>query len=171
MTSDGYPQDELQACLKVGNHPNLVQSLAQVEAPDTLSLIMNLIPAHYKNLGLPPCLQSCTRDTFPRDYSLSIKQITKIVKQMQTVFEHLHVNQVCHGDFYAHNTLVDDQANIIFGDFGAASMYHMLTVEQQEKIKQIEYRAMLHFIDDLLSVCAIQDKKSDAYQTLKSMLN
>ncbi|GLS90855.1 serine/threonine protein kinase [Psychromonas marina] len=154
VTSDGYPQDELQACLKVGNHTNLVQSLAQVEAPDTLSLIMALIPAHYKNLGLPPCLQSCTRDRFTDDFSLSAKQITKMVTQMTAVFDHLHDNQVCHGDLYAHNTLFDEQANIIVGDFGAASMYHMLTAAQQLKVKQIESRALQYFIDDLLSVCS-----------------
>jgi len=153
VTSDGYPQDELQACLKVGNHPNLVQSLAQVEAPDKLSLIMNLIPPHYKNLGLPPCFQSCTRDRFPKGFSLTKEQIRKMIKQMQDVFEHLHANQVCHGDLYAHNTLFDEHANIIFGDFGAATMYHMLTSEQQQKVKQIEHRALLHFIDDLLKIC------------------
>lgn len=157
VTSDGYPQDELQACLKVGSYPNLVQSLAQVERPDTLSLIMALIPAHYKNLGLPPCLQSCTRDRFPAGFSLTTKQIKKMVKQMRAVFEHLHANQVCHGDLYAHNTLFDEDANIIFGDFGAASMYHMLTDEQQQKIKQIEFRALQYFIDDLYSVCSDLD--------------
>lgn len=171
ITSDGYPQDELQACLKAGNHSNLVQSLAQVETPGALALIMELIPAHYKNLGLPPCLQSCTRDTFPVDFSLSIGRINKIVKQMQAVFEHLHLNQVCHGDLYAHNTLVDEQANIIFGDFGAATMYHCLTFAQQEKIKRIEYRALQHFIDDLLSICNIEDLHSEAYQQLKRLLN
>lgn len=170
VTSDGYPQDELQACLKVGNHPNLVQSLAQVEAPDKLSLIMDLIPAHYKNLGLPPSLQSCTRDTFNEGVSLTVQQITKIVKQAQDVFEHLHKNQVCHGDFYAHNTLVDEHSNIIFGDFGAATMYHMLTTEQQEKVKQIEYRALQHFIDDLLSVCVPQDKHSELYFQLEKIV-
>ena len=90
VTSDGYPQDELNACLQVGNHPNLVQSLAQVTEPNYLALIMNLIPAHYLNLGLPPCFNSCTRDTFPQDFSLSIVQISHIVKQMADVFSHLH---------------------------------------------------------------------------------
>lgn len=170
ITSDGYPEDELQACLKVGNHPNLVQSLAQVIEPNYLALIMNLIPAHYSNLGLPPCFDSCTRDTFPSDFQLSISQIDKIVNQMQDVFEHLHDNQVCHGDLYAHNTLFDAQANIIFGDFGAATMYHMLTVEQQEKIKLIERRALLHFIDDLLSVCTNEEKQETRYLALQRLV-
>jgi len=171
VTSDGYPEDELQACLKVGNHPSLVQSLAQVKEDGYLALIMNLIPAHYANLGLPPCFNSCTRDTFPTDFTLSIAQIDKMVSQMDEVFTHLHDNQVCHGDLYAHNTLFDVDANIIFGDFGAATMYHMLTDTQQAQVKQIEHRAFMHFIDDLLTVCADEDKDSEAFKRLKQRLN
>ena len=170
VTSDGYPEDELQACLKVGNHPSLVQSLAQVKEDGYLALIMNLIPAHYANLGLPPCFNSCTRDTFPTGFSLSITQIDKIVTQIEDVFAHLHDNQVCHGDLYAHNTLFDVDANIIFGDFGAATMYHMLTDTQQAQVKQIEHRALLHFIDDLLSVCIEVDKGSEAFKRLTQLV-
>lgn len=170
VTSDGYPQDELQACLKVGNHNNLVQSLAQVERAGELALIMNLIPAHYKNLGLPPSFKSCTRDTFSDGFTLTISQIEKIVQQMQDVFEHLHSNQVCHGDLYAHNTLLDEQANIIFGDFGAASMYHMLTAEQQQKIRNIESRALAYFIEDLLSICVGEDRGSEGFQRLQQIV-
>lgn len=167
VTSDGYPKDELQACLKVGNHPNLVKSLAQVKEDGYLALIMSLIPPHYKNLGLPPCFQSCTRDTFPLGFSLSIEQIGKIVTQMEEVFTHLHLNQVCHGDLYAHNALFDDEANLIVGDFGAATMYHMLNEKQQAQIKQIEHRALHHFIDDLLSICADEDKLSKQFIRLQ----
>ncbi|MEI8607702.1 leucine-rich repeat-containing protein kinase family protein [Enterovibrio sp. Hal110] len=170
VTSDGYPQDELNACLKVGNHPNLVQSLAQVNEPGFLALIMNLIPSHYKNLGLPPNFDTCTRDTFPAGFTLSIKQIDTIVTQMRDVFEHLHANQVCHGDLYAHNTLFDEEANILFGDFGAASMYHMLDDKQQSQIKQIEQRALDFFIDDLLSVCAEDNRDSARFHTLKQAI-
>jgi hypothetical protein len=154
VTSDGYPEDELQACLKVGNHPNLVKSLAQVNEDTYLALIMNLIPSHFKNLGLPPTFETCTRDTFKQGFSLSLYQIHKMVEQMINVFRHLHDNKVCHGDLYAHNTLFDEQANIIFGDFGAASMYHMLSRSQQQGVEKIEQRALTHFIDDLLSICS-----------------
>jgi tRNA A-37 threonylcarbamoyl transferase component Bud32 len=166
VTSDGYPEDELQACLQVGKHPNLVQSLAQVSEEGYLALIMNLIPEHYKNLGLPPCFNSCTRDTFSQGFSLSIQQITHIVAQMEDVFLHLHNHKVCHGDLYAHNTLFDQQGNIIFGDFGAATSYQMLTTDQQEKVQQIEQRALNHFIEDLLSICAEQDKHSAGFTSL-----
>jgi len=171
VTSDGYPEDELQACLKVGNHPNLVQSLAQVREKGYLALIMNLIPPHYRNLGLPPCFKSCTRDNFLPGFTLPIEEISKIVVQMETVFAHLHGNQVCHGDLYAHNTLFDEQANIIFGDFGAASMYHMLNEEQQQKIKKIEARALHYFIDDLLSICAEDDQHSSEFSLLQQRVS
>lgn len=153
VTSDGYPEDELQACLKVGRHPNLIQSLAQVREPDYLALVMNLIPESFYNLGLPPCFDSCTRDNFEPGFSLSRSHVSKMVKQMTDVFNHLHDNQVSHGDLYAHNTLFDDDANIIVGDFGAATMYHMLTDAQQAKIRTIEARALAHFVDDLEGVC------------------
>ena len=170
VTSDGYPEDELQACLKVGGHANLVRSLAQVNEDGYLALIMSLIPAHYKNLGLPPDFQTCTRDTFPLGFTLPIEKIAHIVTQMENVFAHLHSKQVCHGDLYAHNTLIDDEANIIFGDFGAATMYHMLNEEQQAKIKKIEHRALHYFIGDLLDVCAEEDKLSEQYFHLKQQV-
>jgi tRNA A-37 threonylcarbamoyl transferase component Bud32 len=166
LTSDGYPEDELQACLKVGSHVNLVRSLAQVNEKGYLALVMQLIPEHYSNLGLPPDFDSCTRDTFELGFSLSIQKIIKIVNQMRSVFAYLHDNQVSHGDLYAHNTLLDRDANIIFGDFGAATMYHMLSEEQQVQIQKIEQRALNYFIEDLLSVCAEADKSSSEYSLL-----
>jgi len=171
VTSDGYPEDELQACLKAGDHQNLVRSLAQVNDDDCLALVMNLIPDNFKNLGLPPSLKSCTRDTFPTDFTLSIKQIDKMISQMSDVFQHLHANQVCHGDLYAHNTLFDEHANIIFGDFGAATMYHMLTSEQQKSIENIERRALSHFIADLLSVCNKEERNSDEFNVIAQKIN
>lgn len=167
VTSDGYPEDELQACLKTGEHKNIVSSLAQVNENGYLALIMALIPEHFKNLGLPPTFDTCTRDTFPVGFSLSIEEIAKIVNQMADVFEHLHTNHVCHGDLYAHNTLFDTNANIIFGDFGAATMYHMLNSTQQTLIKNIERRALHYFIQDLLSICQEQDKQSEMFKTIK----
>ena len=170
VTSDGYPEDELQACLRVDAHQNLIKPIAQVKESDCLALIMELIPTNFKNLGLPPNLITCTRDTFDAEFSLSIVTIKRIVEQMQDVFEHMHKHRVCHGDLYAHNTLFDENANIIFGDFGAASMYHMLPEHIQQGIKAIEQRALYVFIDDLLSVCTLEDKTSDIYLTLRAKI-
>jgi hypothetical protein len=166
LTSDGYPEDELQACLKVGGHASLVKSLAQVNEKGCLALVMQLIPEHFSNLGLPPDFDTCTRDTFEVGFTLSVGKISKIVEQMQSVFTHIHQNQVCHGDLYAHNTLFDQDANILFGDFGAATMYHMLNERQQAQLQKIERRALNYFIEDLLSVCAEEDKNSSEYTLL-----
>ncbi|KAE8177464.1 leucine-rich repeat-containing protein kinase family protein [Photobacterium carnosum] len=166
VTSDGYPQDELNACLKTGAHSNLVASLAQVSEPNYLALIMALIPAHYHNLGLPPTLITCTRDTFPAEFTLSIAAIVTIVEQMTAVISHMQTQGVAHGDIYAHNVLVDDNANILVGDFGAASIYDDLTLEQQQKITAIEWRAVGYFIEDLLSICHSQDQQTAQYQQL-----
>ncbi|WP_163920722.1 leucine-rich repeat-containing protein kinase family protein [Photobacterium sp. Alg240-V54] len=166
VTSDGYPQDELNACLKTGAHPNLVASLAQVNEPNYLALIMALIPAHYRNLGLPPTLMSCTRDTFPAQFTLSIAAIATIVEQMIAVITHMQQQGVAHGDIYAHNVLVDDDANILVGDFGAASIYDDLALEQQQKIAAIEWRAVGYFIEDLLSICQVNEQHTVGYQQL-----
>ncbi|CAH6799070.1 Protein kinase [Vibrio chagasii] len=166
VTSDGYPHDELEACLQAGYHNNLVKSIAQVEEQDYLALVMELIPSSYYNLGLPPTLETCTRDTFPEGFELPISQIDNIMTQMIDVFNHLHDNQVCHGDLYAHNTLVNEQGQMIFGDFGAATIYGYLTEEQQQGIRRIEARALKYFIDDLLTVCAKQDVGSERHSRL-----
>ncbi|NOJ09432.1 leucine-rich repeat-containing protein kinase family protein [Vibrio splendidus] len=166
VTSDGYPHDELEACLQTGYHGNLVKSIAQVDEDDYLALVMELIPSSYYNLGLPPTLESCTRDTFNEGFEISIAQINSITEQMIDVFEHLHQNKVCHGDLYAHNTLVNEQGQMIFGDFGAATIYGYLTEEQQQGIRRIEARALKYFIEDLLTVCAKQDQDSELYTRL-----
>lgn len=171
VTSDGYPKDELQACLKTGSHKNIVRSLAQVNENGYLALIMVLIPEHFKNLGLPPTFDTCTRDTFPSGFTLKVNDIDKIITQMEAVFEHLHSNQVCHGDLYAHNTLFDDNANIIFGDFGAATMYHMLDNAQQALVKNIERRALNYFIKDLLTICHQQDQHSPMFRAIEQKIS
>lgn len=67
VTSDGYPEDEMRACITAGSHSNLVKVEAKIHA-EKLGLVMELIPNHYQNLGLPPSLQSCTRDQFAESF-------------------------------------------------------------------------------------------------------
>ncbi|PMH46166.1 protein kinase [Vibrio sp. 10N.286.49.B3] len=169
VTSDGYPHDELQACLQTGQHKNIVKSIAQVEEGNYRALVMELIPTDFFNLGLPPTFETCTRDTFPADFSLQVTKIENIVEQMFNVFNHFHSNKVCHGDLYAHNVLINKDAEMIFGDFGAASVYEYLNESQQKAIRTIEARAFSHFIDDLLSICVEEDKASASYRHLVNL--
>jgi hypothetical protein len=67
--------------------------------------------------------------------------------------------------------LFDQDANIIFGDFGAATMYHMLNQQQQAQIQQIEHRALNYFIQDLLSVCDERDKDTNEFRRLSESVN
>ncbi|KHT46749.1 leucine-rich repeat-containing protein kinase family protein [Vibrio sinaloensis] len=169
VTSDGYPQDELQACLQTGSHDNLVASIGLVDDAESLALVMKLIPDNYVNLGLPPTLETCTRDVFKPEFRLSVRQIEKIVDQMVDVFNHMHDNKVCHGDLYAHNVLINQECEMIFGDFGAASVYDYLTETQQRGVRKVEARALSHFIDDLLSVCQAKEQQTAAYQSLRKL--
>jgi tRNA A-37 threonylcarbamoyl transferase component Bud32 len=171
VTSDGYPEDELDACLSTGLHPNLVKPLAQIKEADCSALVMELIPTDYINLGQPPSLETCTRDTFTQGQSFSIKQIEHIVQQLESLVDHLIEHKVSHGDLYAHNILINHQGDILFGDFGAASKYQMLEGYQQSGIQAIERRALNYFIDDMLSLCQPEDRQNQAYHQLKSKLS
>jgi len=153
VTSDGYPIDELNNCLQAGEHKNLIKVIAKIMSADQLALIMELIPSHFKNLGLPPSLATCTRDTFPEGTAFNITEITSIAIYMADTLRHLHENKVSHGDIYAHNTMVDEQANMLLGDFGAASDLSSLPKEQQDAMQAIEVRAFGCLLDDLLPFC------------------
>ncbi|MCJ8311573.1 MAG: protein kinase, partial [Saccharospirillaceae bacterium] len=153
ITSDGYPEDELDACLSTGNHTNLVKPLAKINETDCSALVMDLIPNDYYNLGQPPNLQTCTRDTFTKGQSFTKNEINNIVFQMQNVITHFANKQISHGDLYAHNILINAEGHILFGDFGAASKYSNLTDKQKLGIKKIENRAFKFFVEDLNSIC------------------
>jgi len=168
VTSDGYPEDELDACLAVGYHDNLVTPLAKVVETDCSALVMELIPSNYTNLGQPPSLVSCTRDTFIEGLQFSLEKITHIIEQVDCLVAHFCEKKVSHGDLYAHNILISEEGHVLFGDFGAASKYGNLSSEQQQGIEQIERRALGFFIDDMLSLCVESEKMSTLYQTLDS---
>ncbi|MDO6621169.1 MULTISPECIES: leucine-rich repeat-containing protein kinase family protein [unclassified Shewanella] len=150
VTSDGYPKDELHCCLQAGFHPNLIGVLGFIADADNLGLVMELIPQRYYNLGLPPSLETCTRDTFCDDMDISLRQIVTVMRSMAAALAHLHQHKVSHGDIYAHNTMIDSDANMLFGDFGAATDLSALAVEQAAYMQAIEVRALGNMLDDVL---------------------
>lgn len=157
VTSDGYPQDEIQCCLKAGEHPNLIKVLSHIDDSEQLGLVMELISTNFENLGLPPSLASCTRDTFEAHRAFHSNDVLMIVRQMADTLSHMHQQEVSHGDIYAHNTMIDSNANILFGDFGAATNLDALSAEQKQKMQLIEVRAFGCFLDDLLGLVEVQD--------------
>jgi serine/threonine protein kinase len=128
-------------------------------------LIMELIPSHFKNLGLPPSLVTCTRDTFAEGTAFNIAEIIAIALSMADALRHLHENNVSHGDIYAHNTMIDEQANMLLGDFGAASDLSILSKSQRSAMQAIEIRAFGCLLDDLLPLCN-DSKNTNQYNNL-----
>lgn len=165
ITSDGYPIDELNNCLQAGEHINLIKVIAKIMSKEQLALIMELIPERFYNLGLPPSLTSCTRDTFSQETKLEISSITKIALNMADTLRHLHENNVSHGDIYAHNTMVDEHANMLFGDFGAASNLNSLPKKQQMAMQAVEVRAFGCLLDDLLPL-SLDSEDTPQYEKL-----
>jgi hypothetical protein len=154
VTSDGSPDDEMDACIAADVHPGLVQLLGQIKGhPEgKKGLVMGLIPPSFYNLGLPPSLQTCTRDVFRETLSLTTRQIVKIAATIASVALQLHDRGIMHSDMYAHNTLIDNDANTLFGDFGAACFYDKNHTDLAPALERLEVRAFGCLLDDLLSL-------------------
>lgn len=171
VTSDGYPEDEMHACILAGNHPNLVSVLGSIKKhpEQKQGLVFGLIPTAFYNLGLPPSFDSCSRDVISPDTQFTVAQILAIAKAIASVAEHLHSKGIMHGDLYAHNTLVTAQHDTIFGDFGAASLYDT-TTSQAALLQRLEVRAYGCLLDDLLQCCIEKHHFSDAAIVLKALV-
>ncbi|PBQ32832.1 protein kinase [Sphingobacteriaceae bacterium] len=166
VTSDGFPEDELEATVAAGIHPNLVTLLGELKShPDKKQgLVMDLIPPSFYNLGLPPSRDTCSRDTFKPGTVFSVETILKIVTAIASTTSHLHARGILHGDLYAHNTLIDKDVNTLMGDFGAASFFQKED-KNADALRMIESRALGCLLDDLLHHCT--DKDSFILETLK----
>ena len=167
VTSDGYPNDEMNACIAVGTHPGLVEVLGQItNHPDgKKGLVLGLIPPHYYNLGITPSFESCTRDVFKPGLQLSITQIANIANTIASVGAHLHSRGIMHADMYAHNTLIDDEGNTLFGDFGAACFYDKTDTELANGLERLEVSAFGCLLDDLIGLA--QEPSHPAITKLK----
>ena len=146
ITSDGLPLDEMNICLRLGTHPNLIQIVGKSDR----SLIFELIPSEFKILGNPPNFQTCTRDTFKDSTHFSFHQIKNILSDIASACIHLHSKGIIHGDLYAHNILTNNEGHCILTDFGAASLYNKYDKEAN-LFERIEVRAFGYLIEDLLN--------------------
>jgi hypothetical protein len=166
VTSDGSPEDEMNICIAADVHPGLVQLVGQIKGhpEDKKGLVMGLIPPSFYNLGLPPSLQSCTRDGFKENLSFATQQIVKIAGTIASVAVQLHGRGIMHSDMYAHNILIDDEANTLFGDFGAACFYDKNDSDLAPALERLEVRAFGCLLDDLLSLS--NEQSNDTLSTL-----
>ena len=154
ITSDGLPEEEMDINISMGHHDHLVDVLARVtghpEGKDVLML--ELIPSHFFNLGLPPTLKTCSRDVYPEGFTLSLAHALKILQGMAAAAVHMHERGIMHGDFYAHNIMIDAEANSILGDFGGASYFEPKEVEIRNGLERLEVRAFGCFNEELLEL-------------------
>lgn len=154
VTSDGVPADEMNACIAAGRHPNLIDPIGKIHGhPEKKGLVLELIPPHYTNLGLPPTLDSCTRDAFHPETVYSIEKCRTILMSIASASMHLHEKGITHGDLYAHNILIDNSGHALLGDFGAATIYKK-DHEHSEAIEKMEVLAFGHLIEDMLGLMA-----------------
>ncbi|MBI3520769.1 MAG: protein kinase [Bacteroidetes bacterium] len=167
VTSDGFPEDEMNACIAAGNHEHLVTLIGKItDHPEQKTgLVLDLIPSSFKNLAGPPSFDTCTRDTFKEGTTFSATTIFKIVRAIADAAKHLHSKGIMHGDLYAHNTLFDNDANTIFGDFGAATMYD-ISDKNAPYLERLDVRAFGCLMEDLLNHVPEHKKKESLFLCL-----
>lgn len=167
VTSDGFPEDEINTSISVGNHKNLVNIIGIItnHPLQKKGLVFELIPATFKNLGSPPSFATCTRDTFEINTTFSIISILKISKSIADASLHLHSHGIMHGDLYAHNTLIDENTNTIFGDFGAATRYDTSSVNANY-FESLDVKAFGYLLEDLINHASKNDLSSNTLKTL-----
>ncbi len=152
MTSDGLPEEEMDINISLGHHDNLVDVLARVtdhpEGKDVL--VLELIPGTFENLGLPPTLKTCTRDTYTEKYSLSFPKSIRILQCVASAAKHMHERGIMHGDFYAHNIMINEEGESFLGDFGAASYYEPDDLRMRVALERLEVRAFGCLVEEML---------------------
>ena len=154
VTSDGWPEDEMEVSIAVGKHQHLVEVLGRIKnhQQGKNGLVMKLISPVYVNLGNPPSLETCTRDVFKEGSHYSGAALLMMAKQIASVAVALHKKGINHGDLYAHNILVntsiDKSTECLLSDFGAASFYD-INSDLATLIERIEVRAYGCLLEDL----------------------
>jgi hypothetical protein len=158
VTSDGSPEDEMEASIAAGFHESLIQVLGKIKNhPEEKSgLILKLISPTFFNLGNPPSLETCTRDVFDEKLVFTGAELLKIAKSIASVAAQLHSLGINHGDLYAHNILVNKSADCLLGDFGAASFYDVNSTTA-DNIERVEVRAYGCLLEDLLNLASANE--------------
>ncbi|WP_027214836.1 leucine-rich repeat-containing protein kinase family protein [Burkholderia sp. WSM2232] len=173
VTSDGLPDCEMAACLRSGDHPNLIAVAGRVKdhPANAHGLVMELIDPQYRNLAGPPSFESCTRDIYDANARFVPADVVDMAYGIASAACHLHRRGVMHGDLYAHNILYDGQARVLLGDFGAASFYSTRDRASRTALERLEVRAYGCLIEELLDRCDQRDAfaQSDGAAKLASL--
>ncbi len=157
-TSDGCVRDEIFATFAAGSHPNLLPALGRlVDHPDGADgLVLDLVPPGFHGLAAPPSFESCTRDVYDGARRPDDRTARKIFCAMSSALASLHDRGISHGDFYAHNILVNGEGDAILGDFGAAGFLGDLPAHQADAMIEVERRALRVLESELFSATITQ---------------
>ena len=155
MTSDGLPGSEMAACIAADVHAHVIGVEGRIAGhpQDAQGLVMGLIPPRYRSLAGPPSLASCTRDVYAPELRFTGAHAHAIARGARDALAHLHAQGLMHGDLYAHNLLVDDDAHALLGDFGAASFLPEGDDARAEALKRIDRRSLGVLVDELAQRC------------------
>lgn len=155
VTSDGFPAEEMAACLAAGNHPHLIGVLGVLTGhpAGTSGLVMPWVEPEFRNLAGPPSLATCTRDVYADGQRFSLPLVLDLAKGLAAVGAHLHARGILHGDFYAHNVLYRPEGGCLLGDFGAATFYAPPAAEGTNPYEALEVRAFGCLLSELLERC------------------
>ncbi len=156
LTSDGFPQNEMAACISAGAHPNLIAVHGQISGhpAGASGLVMALVDARFRNLAAPPSLASCTRDVYDADSRFTLDAVLRLARGMASAARQLHARGLVHGDLYAHNILYRDDGQALLGDFGAASFFAPDDGPLALALQRMEVRAFACLLQELLDRCA-----------------
>lgn len=130
VTTDGLPEDDIQASLRVGAHKGLIGARGIYQDGEQMGLVMPLIPASCRTLAQPPDFSTFTRDVYSFDVAPTTTQAMATTRDIAEALRHLHAQGVMHGDVYAHNILANDAGSALLGDFGASSLYDPVDIAQ-----------------------------------------
>ena len=119
MTSDGLSTNEIFILSSIGTHYNLIDVIGYLydEKKENINGIIMKLFEDYNPIGLPPTFDTVTRDL----YDKKIINSKHIIEQIESVVNHLHTNNIIHGDLYAHNIIYNIFKNhTVLTDFGAS---------------------------------------------------
>ncbi|MEC5404217.1 leucine-rich repeat-containing protein kinase family protein [Paraburkholderia sp. MPAMCS5] len=155
VTSDGLPDCEMAACIRAGDHANLIAVTGKVKdhPADLHGLVMELVDPQFRNLAGPPSFESCTRDVYDADASFDVADVVTMAHGIASAACHLHRRGVMHGDLYAHNILHDGRARVLLGDFGAASFYSTGNPDLSTALERLEVRAYGCLLEEWIDRC------------------
>lgn len=158
LTSDGLPSCEMHANLIAGEHENLVGVIGviknhpeSVQGQEVQGLVMPLLDASLKILAQPPNFETCTRDVYPSETTLTATQVKHITNGVVSAMLHLHAQGLVHGDLYAHNILWNNE-QVVLSDLGGASFLPLQDKTMTASLEKLDVRAYHVLVEELESL-------------------